>query len=171
FDEPARKNVEYEDLLKKVQAFQKADPYRPTYINLNEQDNLEEFIRIIQPWILSYDHYQWWFGREQYFILLEKFRKHSLEADIPFIVWVEACAQPNWIYPEDNAQKIRQSVYCSLAYGAKGIQWWSWSPLQRFIIRIPFQKARLNSRLIIGCRLIRGTFSWDFFKIKDNIII
>jgi hypothetical protein len=29
----------------------------------------------------------------------------------------------------------------------------------------------LNSRLIIGCRLIRGTFSWDFFKIKDNIII
>ena len=148
FDEPMRKNVEYEDLLVKVRAFQKAESYRPTYINLNGEDNLEEFIEIIQPRILSYDHYQWWFGREKYFILLEKFRKHSLEANIPFIVWVEACAQPHWIYPEDNAQKIRQSVYCSLAYGAKGIQWWSWSPSNKDAAAINTELKHLGPILI-----------------------
>ena len=148
FDEPMRKNVKYEDLLIKVQAFQNADPYHPTYINLNEEDNLEEFIRIIQPRILSYDHYQWWFGRDKYFILLEQFRKHSLRANIPFIVWVEACAQPNWIYPEDNAQKIRQSVYCSLAYGAKGVQWWSWSPGNKDAAAVNAELKHLGAILI-----------------------
>ena len=130
-DEPTRKGIEFKDLVPKVQAFHRLDPDKPAYINLDYHDDLDTFIKTINPKVLSYDHYQWWAGREMFFPMLEKFRRASLSANIPLICWVEAVCVSWGDIPKDNQAKIRHSVYCSLAYGVKGIQWWAWRNYNR----------------------------------------
>ena len=126
-DEPARKKIPYETLVPRFQEHHKLDPVKPAYINLNELDDPDKFVKMFKPRVLSYDYYQWWAKQEPFYSHLERFRSAALKADIPLICWVEAvCAfwTPN--YPVDNEAKLRLSVFSSLAYGVKGIQWWSW---------------------------------------------
>jgi len=127
FDEPVQQNVTYADLVPAVAAHRSVDPLHPVYINLNNGDDPAAFIHAVQPDVLSIDRYQWWYGREDYFPLLERYRRLSLEHDIPLLWWVEANADENRAnYPEGNRQMLRQSVYTALAYGVKGIQWFGW---------------------------------------------
>lgn len=127
FDEPVQCKVTYESLLPAVQAFRQADPRHPVYINLNSADDAEAFIKTLDPDLLSLDRYQWWYGSEDYFPLLERYRALSLKHDLPLIWWVEANADENrYHYPSDNQAKLRQSVFTALAYGVKGIQWFGW---------------------------------------------
>ena len=126
FDEPAQKNVAYAALVKKMEAYHSLDARRPAYINLNERDDPEAFIKILKPRILSYDYYQWWAKPEPFFPLLEKFRRAALVGNIPLICWVEAVTVSHGPAPADNEAKVRHSVYSALVYGAKGIQWWAW---------------------------------------------
>jgi len=130
-DEPSRKGIKFTALAPKVQAFHTLDPIKPAYINLDYHDELDTFIKILNPRILSYDQYQWWSGREMFFPMLEKFRRASLSANIPLMCWVEAVCVSWGDIPKDNQAKIRHSVYCSLAYGVKGIQWWAWRNYNR----------------------------------------
>lgn len=125
-DEPARKNIRYETLVPTMEAFHRLDPSRPAYINLNEKDDPQAFVKLLRPRVLSYDYYQWWSGSEPFFPLLERFRRAALDADLPLLCWVEAVAVPHGPAPADNEARVRQSVYAALAYGAKGIQWWGW---------------------------------------------
>ena len=89
------------------------------------------YMKTVQPEILSYDHYQWWWGSHSHFEKLEQHRATALAAGIPLICWVEVNANPGVEWggdhgrDPDNAVKLRQSVYTSLAYGVKGIQWFS----------------------------------------------
>ena len=130
-------------LAEQVKIYHKADPNHPAYINLMARsgDYLNSFIGTVHPEILSYDFYQWWYGpynewwdgSRGYFARLEQHRDAALSAGIPLFCWVEVTANPNderyksgkidVPCPTDNAQKIRQSVYTSLAYGVKGIEW------------------------------------------------
>jgi len=127
FDEPVQQNVSYADILPSVTAHRAVDRGHPVYINLNNADDPVAFIETIQPDLLSIDRYQWWYGREDYFPLLERYRKLSLEHDIPLIWWVEANADENRSNtPEGNRRMLKQSVYTALAYGVKGIQWFGW---------------------------------------------
>jgi len=128
FDEPARKKVPYGDLAERMHQFHELDSARPAYINLNELDDPEEFIRQLRPRVLSYDYYQWWAGQEPFFPLLEKFRRAAQGARIPLLFWVEGVAVPHGPAPADNQARVRHSVYSALAYGVKGIQWWGWRP-------------------------------------------
>jgi len=130
-DEPGRKKIPYTEVASKVAAYHRLDPSRPAYVNLNREDDVPAFISAVKPRLLSYDYYQWWEGQEIFFPLLEKFRTASLETGIPLICWIEAVVVPSGEIPTDNAARIRQSVYCSLAYGVKGIQWWAWRPFNR----------------------------------------
>jgi len=126
-DEPARKKIPYETLVPRFQEHHKLDPIKPAYINLNELDDPDKYIEMFKPRVLSYDYYQWWSKREPFFSHLERFRRAALKADIPLICWVEAVCvfwTPN--IPVDNEAKLRLSVFSSLAYGVKGIQWWAW---------------------------------------------
>ena len=147
-DEPGRKGIELADLLPKMQAFHKLDPGKPAYINLDFHDDLDAFIKTLNPRVLSYDHYQWWAGQEMFFPMLEKFRQASLSANIPFICWVEAVCVSWGDIPPDNQAKIRHSVYCSLAYGAKGIQWWAWRNFNRDAGIINAELKRLGPTLV-----------------------
>ncbi|MFC1693099.1 hypothetical protein ACFL1R_06310 [Candidatus Latescibacterota bacterium] len=64
---------------------------------------------------------------------LEQYRDAALEAGIPLIAWREVNVRRNVngedrynsVTPPDNAQKIRQNIYTSLAYGVKGILWFT----------------------------------------------
>lgn len=128
FDEPARKGVPYTKFADAFATLHKLDPTRPAYINLNEEDNPEQFIKALRPRVLSYDYYQWWSGSKPFYPLLENFRAAALAVDIPLLCWVEAVVVPSGEIPKDNEAKVRLSVYSALAYGAKGIQWWAWRP-------------------------------------------
>jgi hypothetical protein len=128
-DEPLRN---FPALTEQVRAFHKADPNHPAYINLISLcgDYLKEYMETVKPDILSYDYYQWWWGEHGHFTKLALHRKAALEADIPLICWLEVNANQDNQYPPfvenhipDNAAKIRQSVFTSLAYGVKGIEW------------------------------------------------
>lgn len=127
FDEPVQQKVTYAEILPSVAAHRAVDRSHPVYINLNNADDPVAFIETIRPDLLSIDRYQWWYGREDYVPLLERYRRLSLEHGIPLIWWVEANADANRSnYPEGNERMLRQSVYTALAYGVKGIQWFGW---------------------------------------------
>jgi len=133
----------FPELAEQVKAFRRADPNHPVYINLMARsgDYLSSFIDTVKPEVLSYDFYQWWYGPYNewwdgdrgYFARLEQHRDAAMSAGIPLMCWVEVTANPNderyksgktdVPCPEDNEQKIRQSVFTSLAYGVKGIEW------------------------------------------------
>ncbi len=147
-DEPTRKNIPYDAVAPKVAAFHEVDATRPAYVNLNELDDPERFIRTVKPRVLSYDYYQWWVKTEPFFPLLEKFRRAALDADLPLLFWSEAVVVPGGPIPSDNESKIRKSVYCALAYGVKGIQWWAWRDFNRDAGKINAELKRLGPILV-----------------------
>lgn len=126
-------------------AIRKADPTHPAYINqfARAGNHIDKFIEIVKPEVLSYDFYQWWYGDYQlwwegdrgWFSRLEQNRDAALRAGIPLIIWIEAVANKSderysiAPMPSDSPPKVRQSVYTSLAYGVKGIQWYHGSML------------------------------------------
>jgi len=127
-DEPGEPPTVAETVAK----FHQADVHRPAYVNLMAWEDLDRYLSTVQPRVLSYDYYQWWWNRAVYFDRLEVHRAAALQAGIPLIVWVEANSDPRWEWGEkgqtwlpDNLSKLRHSVYCALAYGAKGIQWFN----------------------------------------------
>ena len=129
-DEPTAE--QFSDMAVQLRNLNDADPTHPAYINLlsGGGDYLATFMAEVRPNILSYDYYQWWWGREGHFTNLEQYRVAALSADIPLFCWVEINANPETERgtgdpPADNAAKLRQSVYTSLAYGVKGIEWFT----------------------------------------------
>ncbi len=115
-----------------VAAFHEADPTHPAYVNLMAWQDLSAYIAAVQPRVLSYDYYQWWWNEAHHFSRLEVHRRAALEAGIPLICWIEGSSDPRWEWGEkgqtrlfDNPDKLRHSVYTALAYGVKGIQWFN----------------------------------------------
>ena len=133
-DEP--KAPTFPKLAEQVADLHRADPNHPANINLVcfAGELLREYMKTVKPEVLSYDHYQWWWGSHSHFEKLEQHRAAALAAGIPLTCWVEVNANPGMEWGGDrscdpeNAVKLRQSVYTSLAYGVKGIQWFSGEP-------------------------------------------
>lgn len=127
-DEP--KEDEYESTAVPVAALHAADPNHPAYVNMVSSYDVDSYAQIVNPRIMSFDYYQWWWGPSFQFFFLDKYRRAALTRKVPLLVWVEVNADPLWEYgkpgagyPRDNEPKLRQSVFTALAYGAKGIQW------------------------------------------------
>lgn len=129
-----------------VRIYRKADPTHLTFVNLNQKGGhyVDFFLDTVQPDFLSYDAYPWWFGgfyewftgQPVQFVKLEQYRDAALAAGLPLTVWEEVNAQMNvpdspdpnvfnWVTPPGNAPKIRQNIYATLVYGAKGILWFT----------------------------------------------
>ncbi len=126
-----------------VKAYRRADSSHPGFVNLNQKggDWIRLLIDRVQPELLSFDDYQWWYGgvyewfsgSPVHFVKLEQHRDAARDAGIPLIAWREVNVRRNvpgektrnFATPEHNAEKIRQSVYTTLAYGAKGILWFT----------------------------------------------
>ncbi len=127
--------------LARIRAYLKEkDPRHLVYVNLypltasNKQlgitgdqipayrEYLRQFIKIVRPELLSYDHYHFGVRGDglKYFLNLALMREAALEAGLPFMNIVQACSwTKNMRIP--TGEELRWLTYTSLAYGAQGI--------------------------------------------------
>lgn len=131
-DEP--RLAQFDSMATLVEAFRRADPTHPGYVNMYSwgSDFLRVYMEKVRPMLLSYDWYQWWWGTEMHYSRLEQYREAALLAGVPLICWQEVNSNPyvEWGGPDrscpaDNLDRLRLSVYTSLAYGVKGIEWFT----------------------------------------------
>jgi hypothetical protein len=120
--------------------FQRQDPSHLPYINLfptyatvqqlgtpTYADYLDKYLSIVKPVVLSYDHYcllQGGQDRPDYFENLELIREYGLRYGVP--PWNIILALPHFGYREPSAGDMRWQVYTSLAYGMKGIMYFTY---------------------------------------------
>lgn len=137
-------------LGKLVAHLREQDPSHLAYINLlptyanNQQlgipgecvpayvEHLRQFVDVVRPQLLSYDHYQFTNSGDngQYFLNLALIRQQALVAGLPFLNIVQAS---NWVpgsAASPSAPRIPTPdemcflVYTTLAYGAQGISYY-----------------------------------------------
>ena len=140
-DEPSAQA--FPALGKLVAYLRERDPAHMAYINLfptyatNEQlgttgdqvtayrEHLRQFVDVVQPELLSYDHYQFATDGDidGYFLNLAMVRATAQEAGMPFLNIVQACSwTPSRRVP--TGDEMRYLVYTTLAYGAQGISYY-----------------------------------------------
>ena len=83
---------------------------------------LSEFVRVLKPRVLCYDHYHFGVRGDglKYFLNLKLIRQAAIDAGIPFMNFVQACSwTKNSRIP--TGEELRWLAYTSLAYGSGGI--------------------------------------------------
>jgi len=131
-DEPSYH--QFEALGQVVRAFQARDPQHVPFINLfpnyaepeqlgtlNYAEHVRRYVDIVRPPLISYDYYTLLEEGERngYFANLEVIRREALRADVPF--WNIILSTPHYCYRDPSPQDLRWQVYTTLAYGGKGI--------------------------------------------------
>ena len=140
-DEP--NTAEFPALGRMVEYLRQRDPEHLAYINLfptyarNKQlgttgdtvaayrEYLRQFIDVVKPSLLSYDHYQFAVASDlpDYFLNLALVRQAAQEAGLPFLNIVQSCTRrPSMRVP--TGDEMRYLVYTTLAYGAQGISYY-----------------------------------------------
>ncbi len=130
-------------LGKLVAHLRQRDPAHMAYINLfptyanNQQlgtkgdtvtayrEHLRQYIEIVKPSLVSYDHYQFTTNGDSpnYFLNLAMIRQTAQQAGVPFLNIVQACTwTPSMRVPGPN--EVRYLIYTTLAYGAQGISYY-----------------------------------------------
>ena len=134
------------------------NPKRLPYINLfpnyaSEQqlgtktyeEHVARYIQEVQPALVSWDHYALFESGERdiYFENLEVVRKHCLQAKLPFVQIVLTVSHGPYRDPDEA--DLRWQAYTTLAYGAKGILWFTyWTP--PFDPQWRFRNAIINEK-------------------------
>jgi len=132
-DEPNRSDFPH--LAAIEGAFTKRDPAHLPYINLfptyasfeqlgtpSYRDHVEDFMTTVTPRALSYDHYallKTGRDRPDYFENLEIIRDAALRHRVPF--WNIIILAPHFGYRDPTEAELRWQIATSLAYGCKGI--------------------------------------------------
>jgi len=108
----------------------------PTYANATQlgcatyPEHVRRFMLEFRPEVLSFDHYCILEGdrlRGDYFQNLEWIRQNALEFGTPF--WAFSLTCPHKPYPVPTLGHIRFQVWSNFAYGAKGLQYFTyWTP-------------------------------------------
>lgn len=92
------------------------------------QEHLRQYVEIVKPALISYDHYQFTVkgDTENYFLNLSLIRRAALDAGLPFLNIVQACT---WTASMrvPTGDEMRYLVYTTLAYGAQGISYYVYS--------------------------------------------
>jgi len=164
-DEPA--GDVFPGLARWVAAYKKAAPNALTYIDLlpnyapvdwygapTYDGYVELFVKTVQPQFLCYDHYPLIDDgtvRDGYFQNLESMRKASLKHNLPFWNTVLSCAHCN--YAEPTPAGFRFQAYTTLAYGARGISYFTY-----------FARERGNYRLSPIDQFGHKTPTWDMLR-------
>ena len=130
-DEPYPEEA-FVPVAEKMRALERIDPDHIAFVNMlsTTGEFLRTYMKVVEPPMLSFDYYQWWWGSDRYFEKLEQFREEAVLAGVPLGSCIEVTANPgiergDRTYLADNAQKLRQSVYTNLAYGVQSIEWFS----------------------------------------------
>ena len=131
-DEP--QTSKFEELGKLCDAVRKANPRSIPYINLlptyasqeqlgspTYEEHVRKYIGICKPPFVSWDHYALYGSceRPDYFENLEIVSRLCREAGIPFVQII--LSVPHFAYRDPNEADLRWQVYTTLAYGSKGI--------------------------------------------------
>lgn len=130
----------YPALGRWVQALRRADPDRLAYINLfpnyasppqmgapDYETYLEEYVRQVKPAFISYDHYALMNDgtlRGGYYENLESVRRVALRHGLPF--WNIVLSNAHFRYAEPTPAGLRMQAYTTLAYGARGISYFTY---------------------------------------------
>jgi hypothetical protein len=104
----------------------------PTYANSEQlgvgsyEEYVRQFIETVHPPFVSYDNYSLVNGEmlDRFYANLEVIRRASLAAGIPFWNCILANAHFNYMEPSDATFNLQ--VYSTLAYGGRGIQYFTY---------------------------------------------
>ncbi|MDR2117783.1 MAG: hypothetical protein LBP87_15510, partial [Planctomycetaceae bacterium] len=92
------------------------------------EEHIDSFIKTCQPPYLSYDNYSLYNGNElkedQFYSNLEIIRKKSIQYNIPF--WNVILGNAHFHYAEPSETTFSIQVYSTLAYGGKGIGYFTY---------------------------------------------
>jgi hypothetical protein len=173
-DEPNA--AEFSGLAILARELAQAAPRQLAYINLfpnyatQEQlgtetydEYVERYVQEVRPRVISYDHYALLEGdalRGSYFANLETIRRIASREGIPF--WNIVLSNAHFTYREPDAAGFRFQTFSTLAYGGKGISWFTYltpevgnyrlAPLDPFGNRTPtwsfLQSANLQTRVL-----------------------
>lgn len=136
-DEPSASDVSYYAKLAKL--IESIDNTRFCYINLlptyagpeifatsTYNEYIQCYVTEIPLKILSFDHYPIIGStiRFDWYKNLETIKDESTKSNIPF--WAFAMATAHSPYPITDVNQLRLQVYSNLAYGAKGIQYFTY---------------------------------------------
>ncbi len=121
-------------------AYKKAAPDALPYINLlpnyasagqlgasTYEEYLESFVQTVKPKFISYDHYALMDDgslRGGYYQNLEAVRKAALKHDLPF--WNIVLSNSHFRYAEPTPAGFRFQLYTTLAYGGRGISYFTY---------------------------------------------
>jgi hypothetical protein len=151
FDEASAEG--FDALAKEVKAVQALDPEHGCYVNLLPtygcksiklyQDYITSFLEKVPVKVLSFDHYPIFLEiiketapkkdyvvtriRPDFYENLEIIRRASEKAKLPF--WAFALSVGHWGYPIATLPHLRFQVYSNLAYGAQGIEYFTYMTL------------------------------------------
>jgi hypothetical protein len=140
----------------------------PNYANAGQlgaatyDEYVEKFVEVCKPPILSYDHYSIFeggvFRSKEYFQNLESMRRAALKHNLPFWQIVLSLGALN--FREPSAADFRFQAYTSLAYGARGLTWFTYftpavgnfrnGPIDQFGNQTPTWGSMQNVNLQIG---------------------
>lgn len=139
-DEPSA--ADFAELSGWARRIEKADPDHVIYINLfpdyantnqlgvaTYQQYVDRFVKEVQTPILSFDYYPIVGAsvRGSWYANLQTIRRASRDSGRPFLAF--ALSLPHYGYPTPTLAQLREQVYSDLAYGAQGIQYFTyWSP-------------------------------------------
>jgi len=103
---------------------------------LRYREHVKQFVEVVRPDLISYDHYHFLkpdkagkpVDGKQYFLNLGLIRLAALEAKKPFLNIIQAnTIEPSWRLP--NARELRFLVFTTMAYGGRGISYFTyWGP-------------------------------------------
>lgn len=138
FDEPQAGS--FDDLAKQIKAVKALDPEHWCYTNLLPtygfksvelyRDYVTSFLEKVPVKVLSFDHYPIFNDngvtkiRPDFYENLEIIRQFAQKAKLPF--WAFALSTGHWGYPIATLPHLRFQVYSNLAYGAQGIQYFTY---------------------------------------------
>ncbi len=141
-DEPSA--AQFPALGRLVAHLRERDPAHLAYINLfptyanNQQlgtqgdtatayqKYLQQYVEIVKPALISYDHYQFRIkdDSQQYFLNLSLIRRAAQDAGVPFLNIVQACTWAPDSMRVPNPDELRYLVSTTAAYGAQGISYY-----------------------------------------------
>ncbi len=94
------------------------------------REHLKQFVEIVKPDLISYDHYHFLKASDgkQYFLNLGLIRRAAREAGKPFLNIIQAdTIEKSWRLPD--ADEMRWLVFTTMAYGGRGLSYFTyWGP-------------------------------------------
>lgn len=131
YDEPHADK--FETLARIVEIMREEHPDFLPYINLfpsTDRNYVRQFVDVVQPALISFDRYPLLADGSDdpnYFLNWAIVREEGLRANLPTWIFIQTLAYAN--HREPTAAELLWQINVSLAYGCKGIQYFTyWTP-------------------------------------------